>query len=185
MQQSRSCNSAQLHAVTLMRDVSRVRKLHVWHRSKLTATTTIQRPLDSTTCVSQHRKLGTRRFHCSIFTVCMPLLVATGTLRLGRSWFPSVVWYIWFGGRKGIWPVKTERWEAGVWSKVQSCIWRSRCHCHSLSIASVKSRSVFTFLLSAHLHSYGHRAIKRALLLLLLLLYYWYVITQFLPGGPG
>ena len=24
------------------------------------------------------------------------------------------------------------------WSKVQTCIWPSRCHCHSLSLASVK-----------------------------------------------
>jgi len=27
-----------------------------------------------------------------------------------------------------------------VWSKVQTCIWPSWCHCHSLSLASVKSR---------------------------------------------
>ena len=27
-----------------------------------------------------------------------------------------------------------------VWSKVQICIWPSWCHCHSLSLASVKSR---------------------------------------------
>jgi len=31
-----------------------------------------------------------------------------------------------------------------VWSKVQTCIWSSWCHCHSLSLASVKSRLVFT-----------------------------------------
>jgi len=33
----------------------------------------------------------------------------------------------WLGGRKGIRPVKTEWWGAGVvvWSKVQSCIWPS------------------------------------------------------------
>ena len=29
------------------------------------------------------------------------------------------------------------------WSKVQTCIWPSGCHCHSLSLASVKSRLVF------------------------------------------
>jgi len=29
-----------------------------------------------------------------------------------------------------------------VWNKVQTCIWLSRCHCHSLSLASVKSRLV-------------------------------------------
>ena len=32
-----------------------------------------------------------------------------------------------------------------VWSEVQSCIWPSWCHCHSLSLASVKSRSVLPF----------------------------------------
>jgi len=29
-----------------------------------------------------------------------------------------------------------------VWSEVQTCIRPSRCHCHSLSLASVKSRLV-------------------------------------------
>jgi len=32
-----------------------------------------------------------------------------------------------------------------VWSKVQTCTWPSRCHCHSLSLASVKSRLDFPF----------------------------------------
>ena len=32
-----------------------------------------------------------------------------------------------------------------VWSKVQTCIWPSWCHCHSLSPASVKSRLVLPF----------------------------------------
>ena len=32
-----------------------------------------------------------------------------------------------------------------VWSKVQTCIWPSWCHCHSLSLASVKSRLVLLF----------------------------------------
>jgi len=32
-----------------------------------------------------------------------------------------------------------------VWSKVQTCIWPNWCHCHSLSLASVKSRSVLPF----------------------------------------
>ena len=29
-----------------------------------------------------------------------------------------------------------------VWNKVQTCIWQSWCHCHSLSLASLKSRLV-------------------------------------------
>ena len=32
-----------------------------------------------------------------------------------------------------------------VWREVQTCIWSSRCHCHSVSVASVKSRLVLPF----------------------------------------
>ena len=32
-----------------------------------------------------------------------------------------------------------------VWSEMQTCIWPSWCHCHSLSLASVKSRLVLLF----------------------------------------
>ena len=32
-----------------------------------------------------------------------------------------------------------------VWSEVQTCIWPSRFHCHSLSLSSVKSRLVLSF----------------------------------------
>jgi len=48
-----------------------------------------------------------------------------------------------------------------VWSEVQTCIWPSWCHCHLLSLASVESRLVFTFLVPAHLGSPGQRAVKR------------------------
>ena len=62
---------------------------------------------------------------------------------------PSVLWCCWLGGRKGIRPVKKQSggvlvW-LSVWSKVQTCIWPSWCHCHSLSLASVKSRLVLPF----------------------------------------
>jgi len=43
---------------------------------------------------------------------------------------------------------KTEWWVLtwlSVWSEVQTCIWPSWCHCHSLSLASVKSRLVLPF----------------------------------------
>jgi len=56
----------------------------------------------------------------------------------------SVLWCCWLGGRKGIWPVKT-KWWCAVCSEVQTCIWPSWCHCHSLSLASVKSRLVLPF----------------------------------------
>ena len=48
-----------------------------------------------------------------------------------------------------------------VWSVVQTCIWPSWYHCHSLSLASVKSRLGFTFLVPAHPGSPGQRAVKR------------------------
>jgi len=32
-----------------------------------------------------------------------------------------------------------------AWSEVQTCIWSSWCHCHSLSLVSVKSRLVLPF----------------------------------------
>jgi len=32
-----------------------------------------------------------------------------------------------------------------AWSEVQTCIWPSGCHCHSMSLASVKSRLVLPF----------------------------------------
>jgi len=60
-----------------------------------------------------------------------------------------VFWRCWLGGRKGIRPVKKLSGEVlawlSVWSKVQTCIWPSRCHCYSLSLASVKSRLVLPF----------------------------------------
>ena len=61
----------------------------------------------------------------------------------------SVLWRCWLGGRKGIRPVKKQSggvlaW-LSVWSNVQTCIWPNWCHCHSLSLASVKSRSVLPF----------------------------------------
>ena len=62
---------------------------------------------------------------------------------------PAVLWRCWLGGRKGISQSKLSggvlAW-LSVWSEVQTCIWPSWCHCHSLSLASVKSRLVLPFL---------------------------------------
>ena len=81
----------------------------------------------------------------------------------GLNYMPSVLWRCWLGGKKGIQPVKN--WVVGCWRgclSVLRCIWLSWCHCHSLSLASVKSRMVFTFLVPAHPSSPGQRAVKRA-----------------------
>ena len=49
-----------------------------------------------------------------------------------------------------------------VWSEVQTCIWPSWCHCHSLSLASVKSRLVLPFWYWFTRVVPGQRAVKRA-----------------------
>ena len=69
--------------------------------------------------------------------------------KLTRTRLPSVLWHWWLGGRKGIRPLKKLSggvlvW-LSVWSKVQTCIWSSWRHYHSLSLASVKSRLVLPF----------------------------------------
>ena len=62
---------------------------------------------------------------------------------------PSVLWRCWLGGRENIQPVKNLSIEVlawlYVWSEVQTCIWPSWCHCHSLSLAPVKSRLALPF----------------------------------------
>ena len=62
---------------------------------------------------------------------------------------PSVLWRCWLGSRKGIRPVKNLSGGVLAWlsdcSEVQTCIWPSWCHCHSLSLALVKSRLVLPF----------------------------------------
>ena len=60
---------------------------------------------------------------------------------------PSVLWCCWLGSRKGIRPVKN--WVVGCWcgclSGARCRLADSWCHCHSLSLASVKSRLVLSF----------------------------------------
>ena len=57
-----------------------------------------------------------------------------------------MLWRCWFCGKKGIPPIKnckkTEWWGAGMVIYLERGIRSSWCHCHSLSLASVKSRLV-------------------------------------------
>ena len=71
---------------------------------------------------------------------------------------PSVLWRCWLGGRKGIRPVKTERWGASVVICLErgADYWPSWCHCHLLSLASIQIG--FTFQVPAYPGSPGHRA---------------------------
>ena len=76
---------------------------------------------------------------------------------------PLVLSHCWLGGRKGIRPVRTEWWGAGV----VICLER----CADLHIAQLmpllltvscfsKIQISFTFLVPAHLGSHGQRAVK-------------------------
>jgi len=85
---------------------------------------------------------------------------------------PSLLWHCWLGGKNGIQPVLSREVLAwvSVWGEVQTYIWPSWYHCHPLSLASVKSRLVFIFLVPVHRGSPGQTAIKWVLLF---------------PGEPG
>ena len=84
---------------------------------------------------------------CVRACVCVCVCVLTQCIVVYRM--PSVIWRCWLGGRKGIRPVKKLSGEVlawlSFWSEVQTCICSSWCHCHSLSLASVKSRLVLPF----------------------------------------
>jgi len=59
-----------------------------------------------------------------------------------------------------------------VWREVQTCIWPSWCHCHSLSLAPVKSIQIgFTSLVPAHPGSPRKRAVKQVCVCVLTLNY--------------
>ena len=47
-----------------------------------------------------------------------------------------------------------------VWSEVQTCIWPSWCHCHSLVCCFSNIQIGFTFLVPAYPGSPGQRAVK-------------------------
>ena len=80
-------------------------------------------------------------------------------------YLPSVLWLCWLGSRKGIRPVKklsggVLAW-LSVWSEVQTCIWPSWYHCHSLCLCFSKIQIGFTSLVPAHPGSPGKRAVTR------------------------
>jgi len=59
-----------------------------------------------------------------------------------------------------------------VWSEVQTCIWPSWCHCHSLAVSCFsKIQTGFTFLVPAHLGSPGNRAVKRVCVIVIVPVY--------------
>jgi len=78
---------------------------------------------------------------------------------------PSVLWRCFFGRQKRHPACKklsggVLAW-LSVWSEMQTCIWPSWCHCHSLSLASVNPDWFYPFLVPAHPGSPGQRTVKR------------------------
>jgi len=77
---------------------------------------------------------------------------------------PSMLWRCWLGGRKGIRPVKTEWWGAGM---VICLEWGADLHMAQLMPLPLivpcfsKIQIDFTFLVPAHPGSPGKRAVKR------------------------
>jgi len=101
---------------------------------------------------------GQRAVKCVCACVCVCVCA--------RYDMPSVLWHCWLGGGKGIHPACKKQsggvlvW-LSVWSEVQTCIWPSWCQCHSLSLASAKSRLVLPFWYRSTPGSPRQRAVKR------------------------
>jgi len=89
-------------------------------------------------------------FIMSYFSVVLIFnLISIYLYQLISIYLPSVLRCCWLGGKKGIRPVKKLSGDVlawlSVWSEMQTCMKPSWCHCHSLSLASVKSRLVLPF----------------------------------------
>jgi len=86
------------------------------------------------------------------------------TLLIINFLWPSVLWRCWLGGRKGIQPVKTEWWGAGMVICLQSVADLHMAQLMPLLLAVScfsKIQICFTFLVSAHPGSPGQGAVKR------------------------
>jgi len=61
--------------------------------------------------------------------------------------WPSVLWRCWLGGRKDIWPVKTEmvRYWRGYLSRARCKWWSSWCHCHPITYCFSKIQNCLFF----------------------------------------
>ena len=78
--------------------------------------------------------------------------------------FPSVLWRCWLCGRKGIRPVKTELWGAGVVISLErgADLHMAQLIPLPLTVSCFSKIQIgFTFLVPAHPGSPGHWAVKR------------------------
>ena len=82
-----------------------------------------------------------------LLTVCQSYVIESLTCVVCT--LPSVLWRCWLGWQEGHPACKklsgaVLAW-LSVWSEMQTCIWPSWCHCHSLPLASSKSRLFLSF----------------------------------------
>jgi len=86
---------------------------------------------------------------------------------------PSVLWLCWFGGRKGIRPVKT--WMVVICLERGADLHMAQLMPLPLSISCFSKIEIgFTFLVPAHLGSPGQRAVKQVCVCVCVSVYYYY-----------
>ena len=94
-------------------------------------------------CFTDDRIVGQKAIsHVCPSVCCYTLAFETTNLWPSNYLFPSVLWRCWLGSRKGC---KKLRGGVLARSEVQTWIRPGWCHCHWLSLASVKSRLVLPF----------------------------------------
>jgi len=86
------------------------------------------------TAMSPFDRAHTTSYSTLIETMCLSCAFSALTLLVGRQ-----------EGHPACKKTVMVYWRGYVWSEVQTCIWSSWWHCHSLSLASVKSRLVLPF----------------------------------------
>jgi len=104
----------------------------------------------------------------SVLSVCYRSLLNHETFAIELSsvcsvLLPSVLWRCWLGGRKGIWPVETEWWGAGmvICLERDADLHMAQLMPLSLTVSCFKKiQTGFTFLVPAHPGSPGKRAVK-------------------------
>ena len=98
----------------------------------------------------------------SVAGSCKQHLAKSDIFHMCPEILPSVLWHCWLGGRKGIRPVKTECWVAGVVVCLQQGADLVQLMPLPLTVSCFSKIQIgFTFLVLAHQGSPGKRAVKR------------------------
>ena len=115
-----------------------------------------------------HYQQGNYKYQDSASTLVLPprelcQFESTCSLR----YLPSVLCRCWLGDRKGIWPVKTEWWGAGVCLNRGADLHMAQLMPLPLTVSYLSNINIgFTFLVPAYLGSPGKRAVKQVFIAL-------------------